>query len=154
MSVGALFACLLVMSALAYVAGQQRALRMGLSLGGIYRLNSLPFYYGMVAAIACGVPSLLLAGLWLLLREKISISALLLNHVPDSWHSLSRNEQALLLNTVKNIAGGQVADGAAAESVQVANHYRDIVAQGDRMSVIVLLATAACGAVWGVAYYA
>ncbi|HQQ64017.1 MAG TPA: phosphate ABC transporter permease subunit PstC [Pseudomonadales bacterium] len=149
MSVGALFASLLVISLLAYVAGQQRALRMGLSLGGIYKLNSLPFYYGMVAAIASGVPALLLAGFWLLLRENIN-TTLLMTHVPDSWHGMSAGEQALLLNTVKNVAGGQVTDGVSAESVQVANQYRDIVAQGDRISVIALLVIACGGFAWGV----
>lgn len=149
MSVGALFAILLVMAVLAYAVGQQRALRMGLSLGGIYKLNSLPFYYGMVAAISCGVPSLLLAGLWLLLRENIN-TAILMAQVPENWHTLSAGEQALLLNTVKNIASGQVTDSVSAESLQAANLYRDIVMQGDRISFAGLLAIAASGFAWSV----
>ncbi|HSC75089.1 MAG TPA: phosphate ABC transporter permease subunit PstC [Pseudomonadales bacterium] len=149
MSVGALFACLLVLPVLAYIVGQQRALRMGLMLGGIYRLHSLPFYYGMMAAIYCGVPALVLAGLWLLVGDSVNVSVLL-SHVPDSWSNLTDSERALLLNTVKNVAAGQSIVGQPDDIVQVADLYRGVVSRSHAVSVIVLLTMAVCGFAWGV----
>jgi len=148
-STGALFASLIVLPVLAYMVGQQRSLRMGLALGGIYRLHSLPFYYGMMAAIYCGVPALILAGLWLLVGDSVNIS-LLLTQVPESWRNLTGSEQALLLNTVKNIAGGQNIAGQPEDIIQVANSYRHVVANSHAISVVALLAIAAAGFAWGV----
>lgn len=149
MSTGALFACLMVMPLLAYFSGRQRALRMGLSLGGIYHLHSLPFYYGMMAAIYCGVPALLLAGLWLLVGDNVNI-ALLLKQAPESWNLLSDSERALLLNTVKNIAAGQSVIGQPDDVVQVADLYRRVVVSSHKLSVVLLLTLATAGFFWGV----
>lgn len=149
MSTGALFASLIVLPLLAYIAGQQRSLRMGLALGGIHKLHSLPFYYGMLAAIYCGVPALILAGIWLLVGDSVNVS-LLLTQVPDSWRLLTHSEQALLLNTVKNIAAGQSVVGQPDDIVQVAGIYRQVVADSHAVSVVTLLAIAISGFVWGI----
>lgn len=149
MSTGALFASLIVLPLLAYVIGQQRSLRMGLALGGVYKLHSLPFYYGMLAAICCGVPALLLAGIWLLAGDSINVS-LSLAQAPDSWSQLTHSEQALLLNTVKNIAAGQSVVGQPADIVQMAGIYQHVVARTHAVSVVVLLAIAVSGFLLGI----
>jgi phosphate transport system permease protein len=149
MSTGALFACLIVLPLLAYITGQQRSLRMGLALGGVYRLHSLPFYYGMLAAIYCGVPALILAGIWLLVGDSVNVS-LLLEQAPEGWRQLTSSEQALLLNTVKNIAAGQSVVGQPDDIVQMAGVYQRVVAHSHSVSVVVLLAIAVCGFFWGV----
>ncbi len=144
MNIGTLFACLMVLVVLAYVVGQQRALRMGLALGGIHHLNSLPFYYGMMAAIWCGLPAVLLLGLWLLFGDKINI-AMLMTQVPASWHALSAGEQDLLLNTVRNIAAGMSTQDQPAEIVQAAAIYHDVVIRHQRLVSALLLVLAVAG---------
>lgn len=149
MSTGALFACLIILPLLAYITGQQRSLRMALALGGVYRLHSLPFYYGMLAAIYCGVPALILAGIWLLVSDSVNVS-LLLEQAPESWRQMTSSEQALLLNTVKNIAAGQSVVGQPDDIVQMAGIYQHVVAHSHAVSVVVLLVIAASGFFWGV----
>ena len=60
---------LLALSSFAYYLGRRRA--FSVAQGAIRNLHSLPSYYGLYTAIWCGVPALLLLGLWLGFEDTI-----------------------------------------------------------------------------------
>ena len=57
-----LLAVLLGLSTLAFYLGRKRA--FAVVNGRVRDLHSLPVYYGFQAALWCGIPALLLFGLW------------------------------------------------------------------------------------------
>lgn len=129
MSTSTLIATLLILIAVAYTLGRSRsqALVQGPGRGqqrSHQRLNSLPFYYGMLTALWCGIPSLLLVGLWLMLDGRV-IDELLIRQFPAEVASLPAAELGLILNNVKNLAAGNMVAGTprpymlqAADSLQ------------------------------------
>ncbi len=144
MSVGAVFAGLLVLMLVGFFIGQQRALRLGLTLGGIRHLQALPFYYGMKVALACGVPALFLLLLWLLLGAPFN-AFMLLQHAPSAWQGLPDGELALLINAVKNVAAGSISRAEqAADVLRAADFYSEFSrASGQWANALVLVAAIA-----------
>ncbi len=108
MDTSTLLAITAALAALAYVIGRGRSLSQAADIGGIRKLNSLPFYYGMLTALWCGLPALLLLVLWLIFDEAI-IQALLIESLPADMRDLGGSELGLLLNSVQNIANGNSA---------------------------------------------
>lgn len=152
MTTGVFFAILLVLVVLAYIAGQQRSLRCGLALGGIRHLDSLPFYYGMLSAIACGVPALLLAMLWLLCADHV-ITSVFIRSLPAAQQQLQGSDMEMLLNTIRNAAGGYVSEEQSVDIGRSAVIYRDCVSRLHTVVYGTLLALASGGmllAVWRV----
>ncbi len=127
MSSGTFFASLLVLIVAAFLAGQQKALRQGRERGGIRHLHSLPFYYGMFAAICTGVPAILLALLWLMFADSIT-TQLFVSGLPEAQRLLPASELEMLLNTIRNTASGHAGDDQPAEILLAAATYRDLVA--------------------------
>lgn len=144
MTTGFFLASLLIMIVAAYIAGQQRSLRLGLALGGIRHLDSLPFYYGMMAAISCGVPALLLALLWLLSADSV-ITALFVKTLPAAQQQLQGSDLAMLLNTIRNTAGGYAAEGQAADIAESAKTYSALVLHANTTVYVSLLLLAFVG---------
>ena len=62
---------LLILSSFAYYTGRRRAFATAGKAAGSRRLHSRPTYYGMLTAIWCGLPALLLFGFWLAFQPKI-----------------------------------------------------------------------------------
>ena len=63
-----LIATVLIVMAMAYQVGLSRS--RAVASGGV-RLHSRPGYYGVLVALWCGLPALLLFGVWLLLQDAI-----------------------------------------------------------------------------------
>src|SRR5690606_41258587 len=68
---------LVAMTVAAYYLAHSRSMALAKPLGGIRHLHSLPFYYGLRAAILRGVPALLLLACWLNFDEPIIAGAVL-----------------------------------------------------------------------------
>lgn len=77
MSATSLVMILLIISSVFYYVARWKSLTMGRRLGGIRYLSSTPSYYGVVAAFAFGLPSLILLGLWLYLEQNVLINIVL-----------------------------------------------------------------------------
>ncbi|MYM63810.1 phosphate ABC transporter permease subunit PstC [Pseudomaricurvus sp. HS19] len=108
MSTSSLFVTLAVLIAVAYVLGRGRSMALAdHSQRGFRNLNSLPFYYGMLTALWCGIPSLLLVALWLMLDGN-AIDQLLIAQLPGEVAALSHAELGLVLNNIKNLALGNM----------------------------------------------
>ena len=140
---------LVILSIIAYYMARGRSVVQAQPLGGIRHLHSLPFFYGMRAAIWCALPSILLLVLWLLFDESI-ISSLLIGGLPESLLPTSEAEHNLLLNSVENIASGalsaETADPALVAAAESLSSLRDT---GRSLATAVVLSLAVLGGVWG-----
>jgi phosphate transport system permease protein len=102
----------------AFWLGKSRSLALVGGSRGIRNLHSLPSHYGLMTALWCALPALLVIVLWLSFQD-----AILLRLVTDQ---LAQHEAAatgnlsLILNDVRNVAAGNVAAGAVSEPVRIA----------------------------------
>lgn len=103
----------LVLMATAFVAGRRRSISFSAELGGQRNLNSLPFYYGALAALWCGIPSILLLIMWVTFDDYI-IKQIIINELPVALQQLPTNELGLLFNTISNVSITS-GDGLSAE---------------------------------------
>ena len=140
---------LLALSAVAYYMARGRSVALAQPLGGIRNLHSLPFFYGMRAAIWCALPSTVLLVLWLLFDEHI-ISTLLINSLPEGQQPASAAEYNLLLNSIENIASGALsAETAKPVLVAAAESLKQLQQTGRYLVTAVVLSLAVIGMGWG-----
>ena len=140
---------LLIFSIVAYYVARGRSVAQAQPLGGIRHLHSLPFFYGMRAAIWCALPSILLLVLWLLFDEPI-ISSLLVGGLPESLQPTSTAEHNLLLNSIENIASGALSvETADPVLVTAAETLTSLRGTGRSLATAVVLSLAVLGAIWG-----
>ena len=119
MSSSLLFVLLVVLSVLAFQLGKARAIAVVGGLRGIRDLHSLPGHYGLLTAIWCGLPALVVFALWISLQDLV-ITQLVLADLPESAMAQSEQALALLLNDLRNVVAGNVPAAMVAESTRVA----------------------------------
>lgn len=111
----ALIAIVLVVMALAYQVGLSRS--KSVASGG-ERLHSRPGYYGMLVALWCGLPALLVFGVWTFFQSDI-IELLVTRHLPAELGALSERETRVLMRRIGALASGQGVSGGV-EQYEVA----------------------------------
>jgi len=133
-----LIAVLLVLSAIGYQMGRNRALA---GTGGqIKGLHSLPSYYGSYVALWCALPALLVIAFWLALQSGI-VDSLLISGLPASVQALSEGQLNLLLSDIRNLAAGDITSKTPDPMVQAAaERYNDLRSTGFAAMVVVGLA--------------
>jgi len=100
---------LMAIASFAYMQGKRRAFSLsGGRLCGSRSLHSRPGYYGMLTAVWCVLPALLVFGVWMVLSDTI-LTALALKTLPVSMHNLSADQSNLLVNDLRNLVAGHVA---------------------------------------------
>jgi phosphate transport system permease protein len=149
MQIANLLILLILLSAVAYFMARGRSVAQAQSLGGIKHLHSLPFFYGMRAAIWCALPSLLLLAIWLVFDEPI-ISSILLDGLPAALQPTTLAEQNLVRNTIENIASGSLSAEAVDPALVVAAEtLTELRSTGSNLVTAVVLSLAVLGAGWG-----
>ncbi len=97
-----------------FLLGRRRSIAM--AGGDLRRLHSLPSYHGFYVALWCGLPSLLVALVWLALQPAIVSHATTAAMPPERVASLDPNQLSLLLSEVRQAAAhaelSQIADPA------------------------------------------
>jgi len=128
MSPTTLLATLLALSSLAYVLGRRRALAVAGTPGNVKTLHSRPTYYGALTAIWCGIPALILFGIWLAFESNV-ITSLVVADLPENLRSLPLDRLNLILNDIKNLVSGNIVSGSIDPTMQAAaDHYRQLLA--------------------------
>ena len=128
MSPATILAVLLILSSAAYYLGRKRAFFVAEKTGGIRYLHSRPTYYGALTALWCGIPALLLFGLWLAFEDKI-ITNLVVSGLPEAIRTLPENRLNLVVNDIKNLVSGNIVAGEVTGTIQAAaDHYRNLKA--------------------------
>lgn len=114
-----LLPCILLMATAAYFWGTARANSVADTSGGVRSLHSLPSHYGMLTALCCAIPALLVLMSWWLMEETV-ITSLVAKSLPIELRQLSANELSLVLNEMKNIAFGGFSSSNNTLAVQAA----------------------------------
>ncbi len=123
MSFSASLLLLLALIALGYWVGRSRSLQLVGGAGGIRRLHSLPSYYGILAALWCGLPALLVLALWAGFQDSF-ISRLVAAGAPAEVLAAGPAHVGLFMNDVRNLLAGSIASESASEAVRAAaGHY-------------------------------
>jgi phosphate transport system permease protein len=147
MSSSALLLILLILSSFAYYTGRRRAFAAAGKTAGARRLHSRPTYYGMLTAIWCGLPALLLFGFWLAFQPKI-ITGLVVADLPEEIRNLPEARRNLVVNDIKNLVEGNIVSGDVNPSMQAAaDHYRSLEATGKASLAVAAIAVAIIGMV-------
>jgi phosphate transport system permease protein len=94
---------LLALAAIAFVAGRGGAIRD--AGGDARRLQSLPPHYGIYVALWCGLPALAIVILWLVIQP-YWVDYATLAAIGESALALPSDQRGLLLNDIRNVAGG------------------------------------------------
>ncbi len=110
-SVGFFLFFLLILSAGAYMQGKRKAFslsRLADGRGGKKPLHSLPGYYGLLTALGCLLPALLIIAIWAACSDSI-LTALTLQTLPPALQNLPPDQLNLLVNDLHNLIAGHVA---------------------------------------------
>ncbi|WP_422369233.1 phosphate ABC transporter permease subunit PstC [Pelagibius sp.] len=138
-----LIAILLVLSSIGYSFGQRRA--RSLSGNQPSALHSRPQYYGLYVALWCGIPSLALMALWLILEPQVA-EWMLISSLPADIQALPADRLSLLLNDVKNLASGNIVSREVDAALQsAADGYASVRQIGNAAMVVVALAVGVLG---------
>ncbi len=130
-----------------YVLGRGRSLALAETIGGKSKLNSLPFYYGMLTALWSGIPALFLLGLWTIFQSEF-IEFFLIQQLPAEVRQLDSNELGLVLNKIYNVAYGQYVGEAQPMILQAAEQVIALERKSQwLMSVLVLLSLVVIAAI-------
>jgi phosphate transport system permease protein len=145
MTPAALLVALALLSAGAFWIGKSRSLAIVGGTRGVRNLHSLPAHYGLMTAMWCALPALLVIGLWLAFQDAI-ILRLITEHLPAGVRQLPANELSLVLNDVRNQVAGNVPPASVSEAVRgAANEYLHL--RGiSRMALTVLVLVLTIGA--------
>lgn len=133
-----LLGTLVALTVVGFYLGRARA--VSATAGGIHNLNSLPSYYGLFVAIWCGVPAGIILVMWLSFEPQI-VEMLLVAGLPEQIGELPENKLDLLLNDIRNLAGGNIVSRDVDSDMQrAADHYASMRRIGfGAMAVAVLL---------------
>lgn len=112
---------LLLLSYIVYVLGKTRALKFARTGTGGRVLHSLPGYHGIFAAIWCGLPALILYGIWQIIEPGI-LTSLITRSLPPESHDLSPARLGLIINDIKNAVAGDIIVGVDNVVVREAAH--------------------------------
>ena len=147
MQITLLIAVLLLLTVVGYYLGRGRA--MAVSGNEPSRLHSLPSYYGAYVGLWCGLPSLLLVVLWLILEPSIA-QWILEASLPAEAAALDPAKRSLLINDIKNLALGNIVSREVTPELQAAaDSYGSLRSVGGAAMVVVGLALAVLGLYYG-----
>jgi phosphate transport system permease protein len=96
----------LVLSTLAYWWGWKRAFALSVRPAAP-KMHSRPGYYGMLTALWCAIPSLLIVIVWQLAAEPL-LTSYAMKSVTAAKGSLSPDQMNLLVNDMRNLVSGSM----------------------------------------------
>lgn len=145
MQTSTLVLILLLASVAAYHLGRGRSLALVGGRKGARGLHSRPGYYGLLTALWCGIPALVVLVTWHAFDGRI-VTQLVVDSMPAEVRVLPADRLSLVLNDVRNVLSGAVPPETATPAVQAAAaRYRDLDSLS-RLSAAVLCLAVALGA--------
>ncbi len=122
MSISSLILLVLGLTSVAYYLGVRRSLKVA-GTKGARVLVSLPSYYGLLTAVWCAVPALLVLLIWISAQDSV-ITHLVVKQLPAEYAGFSDAELTLVLNDIKNYANESIQSAETSPVVQAAaEHY-------------------------------
>ena len=146
MSTSLLIIILLGLTALAFQLGKSRAFSLAKTSPGIKSLHSRPVYYGVLTALWCGLPALIVFAAWQIC-EPVIITKIIVAQLPNEIQMLPESRLNLVLNDIKNLVGGNIVSGEIKPEIEAAaNHYRNLQATANAALAVVIFSFAIIGA--------
>lgn len=137
---------LLALSSISFYLGRSRSITV--ANGHTRNLHSLPNYYGFYTALWCAIPALIVLIIWIAL-EPIIITRLVIAGLPEALQALPDARLNLIVNSIKNLAQGNIFAGTPNETIQAAaDHYRRLLNIGDAALWVVAITLAMGGAIY------
>ncbi|MEY1660751.1 phosphate ABC transporter permease subunit PstC [Isoalcanivorax beigongshangi] len=141
-----LIVIVLAVMAVAYQLGLTRSRKVARQQG--QSLHSRPGYYGMLVALWCGIPALLVFLLWALL-EPMVVRALVVSELPPDIAGLSSQQLDVVLRRLNDMASGfGVAGEVAPWEAAAAEHLDRLRRIGDLARLAVMASLLLVGLVW------
>ena len=136
---------LLLLSATAYYLGLRRSVAVAGGLAKIHQLHSRPAYYGLLTALWCGLPALVIFGCWQAFEGHL-ITQLVVSGLPPEIKSLPADRINLVVNDIRNLVSGNIVSGQVSPAMQAAaDHYRSLENTSNAALAVVVLAVAILG---------
>lgn len=129
---------IILLTAGAYLLGRSRALTIAGRLDGVRSLHSLPTHYGVLAAMACAIPALLLFCIWQMAESSV-LTPMIVKSLPVELQQLSDNRFTLVLNDIRNIVAGNIVSDAANPAIRDAAEQYIKLQNSARNMVFVLI---------------
>jgi phosphate transport system permease protein len=140
---------LIALGGLFYFFGWRRSYAVAAPLGGVRHLHSLPGYYASLAAVWCVLPALALLTFWLMIDDAV-IRTNLMASLPTSIQPASEVDYNLLLNQIRNVAGGALPpEFVPAEVAAAAERLNAMQDSNRRMMTTAFFSLATLGGIWG-----
>ena len=145
MTTPGLIAVLLVLTAGAYMLGRRRSVAVASAAGGVRHLHSLPSYYGAYAALWSFIPALLVLAAWVAFQPTI-VTELVVKALPEEVQRLEPDRLGLVLNDIRNLAGGNVVSREVTPDLQAAaDHLKSLERTASAAMAVVVLSLAIIG---------
>ncbi len=136
---------LLLLAAVAFFQGKRRAFALAARMDG-GRLHSRPWYHGMLVALWCLIPGLLVYILWICCADTL-ITRMVLQDLPRELLANNAGRQTLLVNDLHNLVAGHVAARNIDPVLQrAADHYRALENTGRMIMAVLMLGVAVVSA--------
>ncbi len=139
---------LLLLTLTGYYLGLRRSVAVAGGRRNISRLHSRPTYYGMLTALWCGLPALLLFAGWQAFESKM-ITHLVVADLPPEFKTLPADRINLIINDIRNMVVGNIVSGKISPAMQAAaDHYRRLQQTSHAAMAVAAMSLAIIGLVW------
>ena len=138
----------LLLSVTAYYLGLRRSVTVAGGRQDISRLHSRPGYYGMLTALWCGLPALILLAGWQAFENNI-ITHLVVADLPPELKSLPADRLTLIVNDIRNLVAGNIVSGQISPALQsAADQYHRLLQISHAAMAVAAMSVAIIGLVW------
>ena len=140
MQLSTLFFALVVFGVVIYALGVRRSKTLAAPLGGPQHLNSLPFYYGLRAALWGFLPAVALLLIWLTIADSL-IADHVLATLPAEFSTADESQRNLVLNQIQNVLNGALQSSDVAPEIVVAAEFMGQVKIAGQQLITIVLVT-------------
>lgn len=113
----------------------------------VHQLHSRPAYYGMLTALWCGLPALIVFVFWQAFESQI-ITQLVVNGLSLDIKTLPTDHLNLIVNDIRNLVDGNILSGQISPAMrEAADHYRQLQQISNAALAVVSISVALIGLV-------
>ncbi len=144
MAIWVLFLVVIALSIAGFYMGRGRALAV--AGGKPQSLHSLPSYHGWYVIAWCGLPALLLLGVWIMFEDAI-LRSIVVGALPPAISGLPADKLGLVVTDIRNLAGGVGSVDTAPPDIKAAvAHYLSLRGIANAAMWVVVLLVFVAGA--------
>ncbi len=137
-----LFLVILLLSIGGYFLGRRKAVLVGRRAQGVRQMHSKPVYYGALTGLWCGIPALIIMGVWLAFGPNV-VMDLVIEGLPSELRELPADRMNLLVNNIHNLVHGNIISGKKSPVLMdAADRHHRFTAIGNAALTVLALAVA------------